>query len=66
MKLINSEVVVDGKVTKPAEYEMDVVQKMRITAPIVDQQIARLTAELAKWTAIKAEMNPVVVEEQTV
>jgi hypothetical protein len=57
VKLVNSEVIKDGQVIKPAEYSMDVVQTIKITTPMVDQRIAQLTAELSKWQEIKDQIT---------
>ena len=45
----------DGKVIRPAMYQESVTEPRieRFDERMVDAQIARLTAELAKWTARK-------------
>lgn len=48
------------------KYEVEITQKAQLTETQIDQKIAMLSAELAKWTALKAGVTAkafAVVEE---
>jgi hypothetical protein len=58
LKIVSDEVVKDGKVIKPAVFEVQKIQKFNLTEAMLLQRRARITKELSEIDALLLQMKP--------
>lgn len=56
---VSNAIISNDKEIKPAEFVYNEMREIKVNARMVEMQIDRLTAELAKWQNIKNEMDKI-------